>query len=315
MFGLLRVPKGYLSPEEFEQFQAHYCGICHALARCGSQGFRLALSYDAAALAMLVSALAGGGVLIERKPCPFSPWRRKPMAMGPGKVFDFAAAVSVSLVKLKAEDEIRDGSGRVRRWAMQRLIKYLESKVPSWPEFGETGALQLEAEENANPWLDELLYPSGFLLGSIAARAAASFGGKQEAAYGLGENLGRWIYLWDALWDFEHDCAAERFNAITAAYGLETKQVRGLPPPLISELDFVLERSLGELIRNLRSLDLGSTGEVLAKLIRGAHSWHKNAFVREFFREEIDYERLPLSWRSSSCPHSASTGTGAGVQD
>ena len=313
MFGLLRVPKGYLSPDEFEQFQAHYCGVCHALARCGSQGFRLALSYDAAALTMLVSAFAGGEVLIERKPCPFSPWRRKPMATGPGEVFDFAAKASLGLVKLKAEDEILDGAGLVRRWAMQVLARYV--KAPSWPEFEETGTLQREAEENPAPWLDELLYPTGFLLGSIATRAAAAYGREEETAYKLGENLGKWIYLWDALWDFEDDCASGRFNALSAAYPLETKQVRGLDPQLMSELDFVLERSLAEVIRNLRRLDLGATGEILAKLIRGAHGWHKNTFVKEFFRGEIDDERLPLSWRSRSCPHSASAGRGVGIQD
>lgn len=316
MFGLLRVPKGYLSEDEFKVFQAHYCGICHALGRCGFQGLRMATSYDGTALAMFVSGLSGKQIAIEHKPCLFSPWRKKHQAVGAHDVFDFTARASLALVRLKAEDELLDGAGPIKQNLLKALVKYLKKKVPDWPELNEVGDLQREVEGRGDPWFDELAYPSGVLLGSIAARAAAANGKDEKLAYKVGANLGKWIYVWDALWDYEDDWKKGRFNALSAAYKPGVAQVKELEPELISEVDFVLERCLEEVTNNLQSLNLGTNGEILAKLVRGAHKWHKGVFVKEFFIEEgIAYERLPSTWQPCSWEKPASIGSGTGSQD
>jgi len=316
MFGLLRVPKGYLGEDEFKVFQAHYCGLCHALGRRGFQGLRLATSYDGTALAMFFSGLKGKELEVEQKLCLYSPWRKKPQASGSHEVFDFTALATLALVRLKGEDELLDGAKGPRRWAAAGLVRYLDKKVPDWPELEEVGAQQREAEQRKDPWFDELAYPSGLLLGSLAARAAASTDKDQQLAFKVGENLGKWIYIWDALWDFEGDCKRGRFNALKAAFRPEADKVTHLDAALWEEIDFILDRCKTEVLTGLSGLDLGQNGLILAKLIRGAHLWHKANFVKDFFNEEgVSYECLPSAWRPSACTQPASAGTGSGGAD
>ncbi|HZW84086.1 MAG TPA: DUF5685 family protein [Candidatus Deferrimicrobium sp.] len=303
MFGMLRVPKGYLLPQEQEVFQAHYCGVCHALGRSGFPGLRLATSYDGAALALFFSALSQQPIPLQQKPCPFSPWRKKAMPVAREEVFDFAAAASLGIAKLKAEDEIKDSKGSLKKTLLQVIQKYLSGKAPKWDEFAQVHELQTNAEEANEPWFDELAYPSGLLLGSLAERAARQNAMDTDLAYKVGENLGKWIYTWDALWDFADDQKQNRFNAISSAYQLSVPEPSAWPPEILAEVDFVLERCLEEVLANINMLNLGTPGEILAKLLTGAHNWHKRTYVKVFFQEEETYERLPRGWRKDGCQH------------
>jgi hypothetical protein len=303
MFGMLRVPKGYLLPHEQEVFQAHYCGVCHAMGRCGFPGLRLATSYDGAALALFFSALSQKPLTLQQKPCPFSPWRKKAMPVGSEEVFDFAAAASLGIAKLKAEDEIKDGTGTLKKTLLLGIQKYLSGKAPNWEEFARVQVLQTEVEKADEPWFDELAYPSGLLLGSLAGRAARQNIKDTGLAYKVGENLGKWIYTWDALWDFTDDHKQNRFNAISSAYQLRVPDPSAWAPEILIEMDFVLERCLAEILTNINMLNLGTPGEILAKLLTGAHNWHKRTYVEEFFQEEETHERLPRGWRNDGCQH------------
>lgn len=309
MFGMLRVPKGYLQPFEQQVFQAHYCGLCQAMGRRGFAGLRLATSYDGAALALFFSALSKQEVSVLQKPCPFSPWRKKPMPVGRDEVFDFAATASLGIVKLKAADEIGDGCGALKKALLRLVETYLGKKTPDWEEFTVVQKMQTELEKESQPWFDELSFPSGLLIGSLAARAAQENARNCVLARRVGENLGKWIYTWDALWDYADDKKLGRFNAIAAVYGLAVPEPRDWPGEVLQEMDFVLDRCLGEILNNIQLLDLGDPGEILSKLITGAHNWHKRSFVQEFYYEEEAYERLPRNWRPCGSRQAEDNGT------
>lgn len=314
MYGLLRVPKGYLTKHELAVFQAHYCGLCHALGRCGFAGLRLATSYDGAALALFYSALQQEPVASQDERCPYFPWRKKYQAIGGYPIFDFAAKASLGLARLKFADDLADGVKGFRRLVFRRLSDYLELKAAQWPEFAETGRRQRAVEEREDCWFDELTEPTGLLLGSIAARAASACHREESNAFQVGQYLGKWIYTWDALWDFEDDQSRHRFNGLAAAYQLDCPKLNQLPQRLWRELDFVLERCVSEILRNLDALGLNrdERGRILAKLIVGAHNFHKRALVSEFLKEESCIERLPMSWQSCRTQQSSTFSGEAG---
>lgn len=304
MFGILRVPKGLLTEAEDKIFQGHYCAVCYALGRCGSPVLRMSTSYDAAALAMLATGLCSEEMTISLRPCPVKPWRKIPVVTSTSEVFEFAARATLGLISLKIYDELEDGGLRLKRLVLQLGTKYLQRKLPAWDEFAVAAELQSEIERVPQPWFDEAAYPSGYLLGSIASRAAMLCGREADNAYVVGENLGKWIYTWDGLWDFESDLRKGRFNPLVSALGSRAHRVRNLEARIFDQLEFVLERTLSETIQGLQIMKLGANGEILVKMLRGVHLWHRQAFVKEYFKEEYN-ECLPSSWRNHDKDQSA----------
>ena len=77
MLGYVKIDKGELKVREYEVYTGYYCGICKSIGKRYGQLPRMALSYDAAFLAVLLASLDGG----SDTPCIVSlipSCRRKP---------------------------------------------------------------------------------------------------------------------------------------------------------------------------------------------------------------------------------------------
>ena len=74
MFGYVRPNRDELKVRELRDYEALYCGLCHALGRRYGFFARFFLNYDFTFLAML---LDGSKPTAERKHCPARLWCRK----------------------------------------------------------------------------------------------------------------------------------------------------------------------------------------------------------------------------------------------
>ena len=57
MLGYVKIDKGELKVREYEVYCGYYCGICKSIGRRYGQLPRMALSYDAAFLAILLASI------------------------------------------------------------------------------------------------------------------------------------------------------------------------------------------------------------------------------------------------------------------
>ena len=58
MLGYVKIDKGELKVREYDIYTGYYCGICKSIGRRYGQLPRMVLSYDAAFLGILLSALS-----------------------------------------------------------------------------------------------------------------------------------------------------------------------------------------------------------------------------------------------------------------
>lgn len=208
---------------EWEDYQAAYCGLCHALkARCGWRA-RFVLNYDFVFLALLLDDGREGTVCPRR--CAVHPFRPRPCASR-RPALDLAAEESVILAWYQLRDTLADEGWR-RRLGSRAALLFLRGPhrrcAQAQPEFEEETRRCLEElralEAVRSPELDRVADAFARVL-----RGAAPVTGRPEVDRPRGEllyHLGRWIYLADGADDLAEDRVKGRYNPVDARFGGE----------------------------------------------------------------------------------------------
>ena len=221
MFGYVRAREDALSPEARKNYEAAYCGLCHALQENYGTIPRLFLNYDFVFLAMLLAPqeeTVGARCL----KCPLHPRKGKPACKGGGWM-ETAAGESVILTWWKLRDTAADGGLLSRLGA--RLLSlllgpaYRRAKARH-PRFdGQTARLLMELgelEESRCPSIDRTADCFARLL--LSAAPAMGRDALDRPRQQLLYHLGRWIYLIDAVDDLAEDREAGQYNPVAARF-------------------------------------------------------------------------------------------------
>ena len=219
MFGYIRVCKPELKIKEFETFRAYYCGLCHTLKREYSSKARLLLSYDCAFLYLLEDALCieKPGYLKQR--CVVHPFRERHTTDGARA--EYAAAVNVLLGAESIKDHARDDKKfPYKAWSLM-LDKDCEKAAGNYPQAAESvrrgmdELLKIERRQETD--IDIAANAFAVMLEGIFAQMDAG----NRALSNMGYNIGRWIYIIDALDDFEKDAKSGSYNPFVKKFGKE----------------------------------------------------------------------------------------------
>ena len=224
MFGYIKPDTPELKMKENELYKAVYCGLCKTMGKCTGCASQLTLSYDFAFLAMVRMVADDVNGEIKMRSCGVHPFKKRPM-LSQNETLEFCAKISVILTKLKLKDNINDSKGFAKLKAnlagilplffkkTDKDLKPLEEKVAEC-----INNLTILEKENSDS-IDETSNTFGVLLGILA-----SYGHNDEKArilYEIGYHLGKWIYVIDAIDDFEDDIKKKSYNAIANSYGKE----------------------------------------------------------------------------------------------
>ncbi len=222
MFGYVRPLRAKLSEEDWEGYQASYCGLCHCLKRRCGFAARFTLNYDFVFLALLLEEGERRDAPTIR--CAAHPVKGRP-ALEPSPAMDLCAAQSVVLTRYKLLDGAHDegllrGLGyRSAALALHRAYRKARREQPDFDAHVKTCLAELDELERANsPKLDRVADTFARLLSGAAPTAGESLDRpRQQLLY----HLGRWIYLTDAVDDLAEDTAKGRYNPIAARFGQE----------------------------------------------------------------------------------------------
>lgn len=245
MFGYVRPLRPELKVKEYEMFRAAYCGLCNQLKRGYGGTARYVISYDLTFLAML---LAGKDELphVCSGRCPASPCRRKKYLQG-GAEYETAAAQSIILTYWKLIDAARDGGlkQKLRAWPMALLLrKKYRKAAAAQPYFAEETQRLLaglaELEEGKSASLDAAADCFAKILQAAAKGCEDS--NRERILSQLLYHLGRFIYILDAVDDYDDDCKRGSYNPLI--YRFETGG-RALNDEEREELRLTLRHSIG----------------------------------------------------------------------
>ena len=226
MFGYVRAYKPELKVKEYELYRASYCGLCRSMGKCTGQCSRMTLSYDFAFLAIFRFALLGEELSFDKKRCLAHPFEKR-VYVKDNPTLEYCAGAAALLNYHKVIDDLGDEKGRkkllarlvlptvsgARKKALKRGLSSLDKRV------SELLTKLSEIERSVPKSVDEPAAVFGELLGEIMSYGLD--GSKQRIAYAVGLSVGKWIYVADALDDWEEDAKKGRYNPFIALYGKE----------------------------------------------------------------------------------------------
>ena len=245
MFGYVRPLKPELLVREYERYRSVYCGICRQIRHDYGQLPRLAVSYDLTLLALLLLSLEQDPRPGRRHVCLINPVVRRHMADS-SPVLEHCAALSVLLAWHKADDLARDGRpirGSLAKLPFTRAHKRAGKRYPDYADIirRQMSLLQEAEQRPPDPAAAGIF---GTLLQQLVAAAAREIDVNEPVRQALGligHDLGSWIYLIDAIDDWQDDCNNKNWNPFGQCRSLADAQSQA--EPLLAEREASLDRT------------------------------------------------------------------------
>ena len=194
MFGYIMADEKQLSPEEVARYRKVYCGVCHSLKEQNGQLCRMTLTYDMTFLALLL----------------------KPFATS--DCTEYAADATVLLAYHKLMDDWHDDrkvSRRAMAQALSSAYRAASARRPAIAQAIESGMTDIRAiEQHGDESLDAAANRFGLILGCVFSYREDFWAGELRR---MGAWLGKFVYLMDAVIDYDEDLKSGSYNPLVAA--------------------------------------------------------------------------------------------------
>ena len=222
MFGYIQPDNPYLFIKDEKLYQASYCGMCKSIGKaCGNMP-KAALTYDIAFMSCLLHNVAGCDMVVKKGRCALHIFKSRPMAKSDDISLTLACLNTV-LAYFKFEDDKLDGDKKgIFAFIFKRGYKKALKAHPKLAEIiSKSIQKQREVESKDSAIIEEACEPSAEMM-------------RDASAYVLGENatehtnaliydIGKWVYLADALDDYDKDVKKGRYNVLYNAFKKDTK--------------------------------------------------------------------------------------------
>ncbi|MDR0888330.1 MAG: DUF5685 family protein [Coriobacteriales bacterium] len=219
MFGYVVANIGDLDEREKTRYTNAYCGLCRVLGeRCG-QRCRPILAYDTTFLALLYGSLYEPRETSGQARCLFHPVKERGFSYN--KYTNYAADITVALAYHKCLDNWQDDHSIASRGYASLLQKPYNAVKGRMPDKCAVIERQLaaitELEKSGAPAPDALADRFGMVMGEILVCEHDIW---EDTLREFGTWLGKFIYLMDAVCDYDDDMKHGDYNPLC---GLEAK--------------------------------------------------------------------------------------------
>ena len=293
MFGYIKPETPYLYIKDDTLYKALYCGVCKSIGgQCG-QVARLALTYDVAFFSALTHNMAGEDVKIEPKRCVAHWIKKRPIAKR-DRLTDFAACLNAVLAYYKLLDDVTDEKkGRIKASFFKKDKKRADKKYPLMSKIvaGKYAELRVLEKENCDS-LDRVAEPFAMMLKELADYALED---KRSESGGLiFYYLGKWIYLVDALDDYDKDVKKGNYNPLYYAFG-KLPDLKTVIERRGQDVDFAFSCVFAGLKENLRATKFYFNHDLIDNvLLRTYLLLHRRRVGREIFRTQSEIRRRKI---------------------
>lgn len=224
MFGYVKPDLPYLYMKDDTLYKALYCGLCKSIGSNYGQIARFGLSYEIAFTSAIVHNLRGTDVVIDKERCVAHPVVPRPMTKRDG-ITEACAAANVALVYYKIKDDIIDsGKGKARLAFFSRAQNKAKERHPDVTAAVAKYYAELrESEKAEESRIDVVCDHFGLMVRSVVNCLLQDE--RTEDTDRLFYYLGKWIYLIDALDDYDKDVKNKNYNPFYYAFGKKPEAV------------------------------------------------------------------------------------------
>lgn len=254
MYGYVVPFKEKLAVNDFVLYRAFYCGLCKSTGRQFGQFPRFTTNYDMTFFSVFLHDCLTQEVVFNKEGCVCNPFKKKAIVAG-NELLDKVAAVNIILSYYKAVDGVRDGEGAKMRIARRALKKPFKKAKDICPEIEEIVRRRYEQlfkmeKEGANG-IDRVSDCFASLLRDVAAEV---LGDKKDGfKLGVAYNVGKLVYLLDALDDVDEDFKKKRYNPLLAEFGGYKNRVQFIEDNR-DELSFILNSACNRAISDFNNI-------------------------------------------------------------
>lgn len=217
MFGYVKTDFPNMYVKDVVLYKAMYCGLCKGIGKTCGQKARLLLNYDLTFLSVFAHNILDTDVKIEKQRCIIHHIKKRPVAI-PDKITERIACLNVILAHHKLNDDVLDsGKGRFKRAIFNASYKRAKKLEPKFDEIVKARYSELINYEKTN---GESIDISADFFGRMMQEIVVELLGEicTENINKLSYNLGKWIYLIDALDDFDKDKKKGNYNVFVNSY-------------------------------------------------------------------------------------------------
>ena len=265
MFGYIRAFKPYLRICEYDTYQAIYCGLCKEMSRRTGQASRFTLSYDMTFLAMMNMAVNNIPAKARRERCPVHPINKR-LCVYDNEGLELPVDAAAILVHYKLTDSKADGSFAERGVSSAAMAvldngyKAAKKRMPELDEqIGTQMKNQLTYEREKTPLLDKACDPTAMMMKAVFSMLTDDEHKKRLLGQ-FGYQLGRFIYITDALDDVRKDFKSGGYNPLLLAEGISPDKDRALSKAeysrIVKRCQTAVNLTLGELADCYSRLDI-----------------------------------------------------------
>ncbi len=222
MFGYVRADTPYLYIKDDTLYRAMYCGVCKGIADVCGHTARMALSYDITFLSVILHNIKGEDVKIEKQHCLTHCIRSRQMAEV-DELTRQLGALNTLLAYYKYTDDIEDGDGgKFKRLFFKKGFKRAKRRYPEIEKIvRENLAEQAKVEKEKTESVDRAADATAKILAEFSDLVLEDKA--SVYTHNLFYAVGKWIYLIDALDDYDKDRKKGAYNPFYFAYNAECK--------------------------------------------------------------------------------------------
>lgn len=221
MFGYLDIDKATLEEGQRGLWQTFMCGLCFSTKKLYGNYPRMFISNDVNFFNVLFHSVLGVEVELEHSRC-FSHPIKKQTVLKQTELTDKLATANVLLTYFNVYDDTVDGGSIAKKTALKTLSRAYTKAKRHFPELDDMLALRYrqlrEMETQGTVGIDRIAHAFAQLAEDFAALVLGEHA--TEHVKTLCYNLGKWIYLIDALDDAKKDLRRKEFNPFVAHYGV-----------------------------------------------------------------------------------------------
>ena len=271
MLGYVNIFKDEMKMKSYNIYRSYYCGLCKTLGREFSQKTRLSLSYDFTFLALTLSSLSDEADKINSEKCIIHPIAKRPV-LKDNPYLTYSAYMSVLVTWFKLKDDLLD------KKSFKSIFRYIffggqiKKVKKKYPEAYEKVKENIEAlskfEREGSSDIDEVAHPFGELLGSIFSPSDMGFSEtNRRILYDFGYNLGRFIYIIDALDDIIEDLENNNYNPFLKKYPPDGQKASEYAKKVIGEYDLIITLTLERIASAFELLEIKKNKEIIENII------------------------------------------------
>lgn len=237
MFGYVVANKEIMTEDQLRRYRACYCGLCRALRLRRGSVSRLTLTYDMAFLILFLSSMYEPEEQSGEERCVMHPGREHPYWSN--EITDYAADMNLALAYLNFLDDWKDARNVVRlagAGAFSREYARVKADYPEKCGYIEGCLRELDViEKRGDPEPDAGARCFGKIMAAVFDYKLDSLWGGQIR--GFGQALGEFVYVMDAVVDYDRDVKHGEYNPLTGlvAAGRTEEDLRHILNVLIGE--------------------------------------------------------------------------------